>query len=51
MAVKKAVRKHKKGNVYLCSVCGLEVKVNTPCDCDDCGIICCGQVMKLKKEK
>jgi len=51
MAVKKTVRKHKKGNEYECGVCGLEVKVNIACDCDDCGIICCGQVMKLKKKK
>lgn len=50
MAVKKA-RKHKKGMTYVCKLCGLEVVVNRPCDCEECAIACCGQVMVPKKKK
>jgi len=54
MAEKKAVKKvskkgAKKGDVYECGVCGLEVTVNKVCDCvDDCDILCCERAMKPK---
>lgn len=51
MPTKKPVKKaHKKGMEYVCKECGLEVKVNNPCDCEECGIICCGKVMVPKKK-
>ena len=52
MAIKKtAKKKYVKGTEYVCGICGLEVKINSPCDCEDCNIVCCGQVMKPKKKK
>jgi len=52
MATKKTgKKKYTKGMEYVCGVCGLEVKINNPCDCEDCNIVCCGQVMKPKKKK
>ena len=51
MSVKKATKKaYKKGAEYVCKICGLEVKINNPCDCDDCHIVCCGKVMVSKKK-
>ncbi len=32
-----------------CSKCGAIVKVIKDCDCQDCGITCCGDVMKVMK--
>lgn len=52
MKTNKAVKKaHKKGVTYICNLCGLEVTIKNPCDCDDCAIACCGQVMKLNLKK
>ena len=40
----------KKGDVYQCGVCGLEVTVDEVCCCEDtCDIICCEKQMKPKK--
>jgi hypothetical protein len=50
MAVKKA-KKHTKGTAYVCKVCGLEVIINKPCDCEEHAIACCGQVMVPKRKK
>ena len=41
----------KTGNVLRCEKCGAEVTVTKGCDCDDCGIVCCGQPMAQTKEK
>jgi len=55
MAGKKTARKVtkkgvKKGDVYQCGVCGLEVTVDEVCCCEDtCDIICCEKQMKPKK--
>lgn len=47
--VGKATR-HKKGNRYVCGVCGLAVRVDEACGCvDTCEIVCCGEEMKPKK--
>jgi len=48
MPIKKAKKSHAKGMTYVCKTCGLEVVVHKPCDCDDCAIACCGQVMVKK---
>jgi hypothetical protein len=50
--VKKASPKKKKemevGSCYECSICGLEVAVETACDCDEtCDIMCCGEPMEM----
>lgn len=50
--VKKTSPKKKKemevGASYECSVCGLEVSVDTACDCDDtCDLMCCGESMEI----
>lgn len=45
----KTVKSSKKGK-YECKACGLLVTVENECGCSDgCGIICCGENMKLKK--
>jgi hypothetical protein len=51
----------KKGEVYICGDCGLEVQVTRECDCEDsesecacttqpgaCVFTCCGEEMKKK---
>jgi len=55
MAVKKAPVKKapakgtKKGDSYVCGVCGLAVTVDEACGCAEvCDIICCGKPMKAK---
>jgi len=49
----KAVSKKKvakKGDKYVCGVCGMVVSVDTACGCmDDCDIVCCGEAMTQKK--
>ena len=50
--VKKTSQKKKKemeiGACYECSVCGLQVSVDTPCDCDEtCDLMCCGESMEI----
>ncbi len=35
----------KKGGKYVCDACGIVVTVDKACDCDPCGISCCGQEM------
>ena len=50
--VKKTSPKKKKemeiGACYECSVCGLEVSVETGCDCDEtCDLMCCGEPMEI----
>jgi len=45
-------KKVKKGDTYVCEVCGLAVSVDEACGCVDvCDIICCGKPMKEKKSK
>jgi len=51
-AVKKTSPKKKKemevGACYECSICGLEVSVDTACDCDEtCDLMCCGEPMEI----
>lgn len=47
---KKSVRA-KKGNKYVCGVCGMSVVVDEVCGCVDThDIICCGTAMKSKKK-
>ena len=52
-AAKKAATKTKgmaKGSQYTCGVCGLGVKVASPCDCPGTShIVCCEKPMKKKK--
>lgn len=47
---KKAVKKNaKKGDKYVCGVCGMAVTVDKTCGCvDTCDIVCCGKEMKKK---
>jgi len=50
--VKKTSPKKKKemeiGACYECSVCGLQVSVDTVCDCDEtCDLMCCGESMEI----
>jgi len=35
-----------EGDVYVCEVCSLELKVAKPCDEEDCDLICCEKQMK-----
>lgn len=50
----KAVSKKKvakKGDKYVCDVCGLVVSVDNACGCvESCDLICCGEQMKSKKK-
>jgi len=40
----------KKGDKYVCNVCGLVLSVDTACGCvESCDIICCDKPMKSKK--
>jgi hypothetical protein len=45
----------KKGQVYVCEGCGLELQVKKGCTgctkCDPCAFVCCGREMKLKKQE
>jgi len=41
----------KKGDRYECGSCGLALVVSDACDCTDCGPVCCGTPMTLKKAK
>ncbi|MCK9431935.1 MAG: hypothetical protein M0R00_03135 [Candidatus Omnitrophica bacterium] len=38
--------KVKKGDKYVCNYCGMTVTVADPCDCESCGISCCGEPME-----
>ncbi len=38
----------KKGDVLVCSECGVELEVTKNCDCSNCEIVCCGSVMEVK---
>jgi len=40
----------KKGNVLVCSECGVELEVTRSCDCTDCEIVCCGKAMEVRKK-
>ena len=39
----------KKGDVLVCSECGVELEVIKKCDCTNCGIVCCCKVMDVKE--
>jgi len=51
--------KMKKGQIYICEGCGVELKVvkechecGTPseeCECEPCTFLCCGNELKLKE--
>lgn len=41
----------KKGDVYGCDKCGVEVKVEKDCGCAPCDLVCCGEQMKPKDKK
>lgn len=43
----KATSKAKKGMQYVCDSCGMILVVESPCSCDCCDILCCGQDMKV----
>jgi hypothetical protein len=51
--VKKAAKPaSKKGDTYVCGVCGLAVTVDEACGCMEVhDIICCGKPMKPRKAK
>ena len=34
-----------EGDVYVCEVCSLELKVAKPCDEENCDLICCEKQM------
>lgn len=38
-----------KGEEYECEDCGLVVLVETPCDCENPCLVCCGEPMKPVK--
>ncbi len=37
-----------KGDILVCSECGVELEIKKQCDCSDCKIICCGKTMQVK---
>ena len=37
--------------IVLCEKCGAMVKVLIDCTCKDCGIKCCGEIMKEMSEE
>ena len=39
----------KKGEVYLCSVCGVQVKCVKGCKCKEASLACCTKAMQKKK--
>ena len=39
----------KKGDVYVCEDCGLEVEIKKDCGCKSCDLICCGKSLKRKE--
>ena len=58
MAVRKAAKKTaakgkgKKGEAYMCGVCGLSVTVDEACGCAEAHpIICCMKPMKKKRSR
>ena len=38
----------KKGDVYVCEECGLEVIINKDCECESCDLLCCGKPLTKK---
>ncbi|MCX8021616.1 MAG: hypothetical protein N2745_02465 [Syntrophorhabdaceae bacterium] len=45
-AAKEAI---KVGSKFECAACGLIVTVDTPCNCAETQLICCGSPMDVKK--
>lgn len=41
-------KRNRKRQAIVCSSCGAEVIVVKDCECDDCGIVCCGEPMEPK---
>lgn len=41
----------KKGDRYVCGVCGIELECVDGCGCSETDIICCGKTMKGKAKK
>ncbi len=39
----------KKGDVLVCSECGVELEVKKNCGCSDCEVICCGTPMEVRE--
>jgi hypothetical protein len=51
MPGKKSGKKAKKGQKYVCHLCGLTVTVDNECGCvDACDIVCCGKEMSPKRK-
>ena len=44
-------KRQREGQTLVCGGCGAEVVVVKDCECDDCGIICCGKPMEMKPER
>ncbi|MCD4701382.1 MAG: hypothetical protein K8S24_05935 [Candidatus Aegiribacteria sp.] len=40
----------KKGDVLVCSKCGVELEVTKNCECSDCEIVCCGTAMEVSEK-
>ena len=40
----------KKCDVLVCSKCSVELEVIKKCDCANCEIVCCGEVMEVKEK-
>ena len=40
----------RKGDVLVCSECGVELQIINNCDCSDCKIVCCGKTMEVKEK-
>ena len=38
----------KKGDILVCSECGVELEIKNKCDCSECEIVCCGKTMEVK---
>jgi hypothetical protein len=47
-AVAKKSAEMKKGDRYVCGVCGLGVTVDTACGCEENYLVCCKKPMKKK---
>ena len=51
----------KKGQIYACKGCGLELKVvkeckecgisTEDCECEPCTFVCCGEELRLKEQE